>query len=50
MCQALGHFSGFLYHFLLAKLASSSIRVKVELTLYSGYHIVYWSMFELTLL
>ena len=28
MCQGLGHFSGFLHHFVLAKLATSSIRVK----------------------
>ena len=29
MCQGFNHFSGFLHHFVLAKLASSSIRVKV---------------------
>ena len=29
MCQGFGHFSGFLHHFVLAKLATSSIRVKV---------------------
>ena len=28
MCQGLGDFSGFLHHFELAKLATSSIRVK----------------------
>ena len=28
MCQGFGHFSGFLQHFVLAKLAISSIRVK----------------------
>ena len=28
MCQGFSHFSGFLHHFVLAKLATSSIRVK----------------------
>ena len=28
MCQGFGHFSGFLRHFVLAKLAISNIRVK----------------------
>ena len=31
MCQGFSHFSGVLLHFVLAKLASSSIRVKYKL-------------------
>ena len=31
MCQSFFHFSGFLHHFVLAKLAISSIRVKIRL-------------------
>ena len=30
MCHDFGHFSGFLHHFVLANLATSSIRVKVK--------------------
>ena len=29
MCQGLGHFPDFLHHFLFAKLASNSMRVKI---------------------
>ena len=39
MCQGFSHFSGFLHHFVLAKLATSSIRVKMLLTL--AYNPVY---------
>ena len=31
MCQGFSNFSGFLHHFVLAKLATSSIRVKLRL-------------------
>ena len=34
MCLGFSHFLGFLHHFLLAKLATSSIRVKHELEKY----------------
>ena len=30
ICQGFGHFKGFLHHFVLTKLASSSIRVKTD--------------------
>ena len=30
MCQGFSHFSGFLHHFVLAKLATSSIRVNIN--------------------
>ena len=32
MCQGYSHFSGFLHHFILAKLATSSIRVNCSLS------------------
>ena len=32
MCQGFNHFSGLLHHFVLAKLATSSIRVNSEAT------------------
>ena len=30
LCQALNHFSGFLHHFVLAKLATNSIRIDLK--------------------
>ena len=36
MCQGFSHFSGILHHFVLAKLATTSIRVKAELVRVSG--------------
>ena len=36
MCQGSRHFSGFLHHFVLAKLATSSIRVTYVLTIYNN--------------
>ena len=33
MCQGFSHFTGFLHHFVLAKLAISSIRVKTYLNM-----------------
>ena len=40
MCQGLSHFSGVLHHFVLAKLATTSIRVKCILssTMYSKHN------------
>ena len=37
MCQGFSHFSGFLHHFVLAKLATSSIRVKFCLASSQNY-------------
>ena len=33
MCQGSSHFSGFLHHFVLAKVATNSMRVKQNMTL-----------------
>ena len=36
ICQGSSHFSAFLHHFVLAKLATTSIRVKLPVTYYYG--------------
>ena len=41
MCQGFNHFSGFLHHFVLAKLATSSIRVKVLSQLSNGKMVLF---------
>ena len=38
MCQGLGHFSGFLHHFVLAKIVISSIRVDILLQKWAIRH------------
>ena len=40
MFQGFSHFSGFLHHFILTKLATSSIRVKSQIHHIAGQHVI----------
>ena len=49
ICQGFANFSGFLYHFVLAKLATSSIRVKGTTCLFCNFATKpYFTMYDVT--